>query len=142
MKYERLARQIAYRAHRNQYRHDKITPYITHCEAVASNFKDDLRRSVALLHDVIEDSHYDSRDLLRMGISFEIVREVSILTRIKSEKYSDYIKNIKKSKIATDVKLADIAHNYKTSSESARERYDKAIKILREKNEANISILF
>ena len=131
MKYEDIARQIATEAHKNQFRHDNVTPYITHCEAVASIFKDDEYKAVALLHDVLEDTNVSCNDILKLGISNKILANVLILTKPNNITYLEYIEQLKSYPIARAVKLQDIAHNYPTSKESARERYDKALKILK-----------
>lgn len=127
---------IAIKAHRGQYRRDGITPYIEHPKAVALNFNDPILKSIALLHDVMEDGDITVLDLAEQGISGKIINAVVILTKKRDEKYLDYILRIKNNPFATLVKIEDIKHNYPTTHKSKQERYDMALYILKgEKDE-------
>lgn len=133
IQYEPIAKEIAYKVHKNQFRRDGITSYIVHPKTVAENFKDDVCKSIAWLHDVLEDSTITENDLLKEGISVEIVFNVVMLTKTKNLSYNDYIKRITHFEKAKAVKLADISHNYKTATLKQKNKYDKAIKILKTK---------
>lgn len=101
---------IAYKAHRGQK--DKAgKAYILHPVFVAMHTKGIKRKTVALLHDVVEDTEITFDDLKRKGFDDEIVRAVQAITKIKGENYQDYLQRVKQNTIAKDVKLADLKHN-------------------------------
>jgi (p)ppGpp synthase/HD superfamily hydrolase len=103
-------------------------------------------QQVALLHDVLEDTPYTAEDLKVMEFSDSVINAVVILTRGENQEYMDYIRAIKASKnqIAIEVKLADLRHNIDpdrvaqlpASKRGIVKRYNEAIKILTEKNNA------
>ena len=124
---------IATQAHKNQYRRDGITPYITHPIVVASKFNDPILKSIALLHDVMEDSDITVTDLLKQKIPINVVNAVNILTKRDDETYLDYILRVKNNPYAMAVKIEDIKHNYPTTHKSKQERYDMALYILKGK---------
>ena len=68
---------------------------------------------VAVLHDVVEDTHVTLKHIQEHGFSKEVVDAVDAITRKEKpkERYKDYIKRVKKNNIATIVKLTDIRHN-------------------------------
>lgn len=87
--------------------------YINHLTKVASKLKCEKEKTIALLHDVIEDSDLSECDLLKMGYPKDVVDAVIILSRKDNETYSDFIKRIACSKnlSAIKVKLADLEDN-------------------------------
>ena len=66
---------------------------------------------VALLHDVLEDSDLTTDDLVEYGFPVEIVKAVKVLTKKQGVSYDIYLAEVKKSKVARRVKIADIMHN-------------------------------
>ena len=70
---------------------------------------------VALLHDVVEDSHTTIQQLKDAKFSNKIVAAVSLLTKKENQPYDDYISEIKRNPLATKVKLADLKDNMSTS---------------------------
>lgn len=106
----KLAHEIAKRAHKGQF--DKAgAPYILHPETVASFVTKDDEKIVAYLHDVIEDTPCQLRDLENAGFSSEIVNAVDLLTRKTGQSYKQYLKLVKTNELARVVKLADLKHN-------------------------------
>ena len=105
-----LALDIALHAHMGQ-RDKQGQLYIFHPVAVASQFTDEDRQVVGLLHDVVEDT---DTTLKTLSISFpeHIVNAVDAITHRKGETNDDYIRRCSKNLIATDVKRKDIAHNF------------------------------
>lgn len=87
--------------------------YINHLIKVASKVRSDEDKTIALLHDIIEDTNITKRDLLDMGFSKKIVDTVAILSRKKDETYSEFIQRIIDSKniSAIRVKIADLEDN-------------------------------
>ncbi|SUO79828.1 HD domain-containing protein [Streptococcus equinus] len=106
----KLAHEIAKRAHKGQV--DKAgAPYILHPETVASFVTKDDEKIVAYLHDVIEDTPCQLRDLENVGFSSEIIKAVDLLTRKTGQSYKQYLKLVKTNELARVVKLADLKHN-------------------------------
>lgn len=86
-------------------------PYIFHLLYVMNNVDDLNSKVVGVLHDILEDTDTTKNDLLNYGFSEDIVSEVEILTKVRDQKYMDYIENIKSNNIARKVKLIDLKHN-------------------------------
>lgn len=106
----KLAHEIAKRAHKGQV--DKAgAPYIVHPETVASFVTKDDEKIVAYLHDVIEDTPCQLKDLENAGFSSEIIKAVDLLTRKTGQSYKQYLKLVKTNVLARVVKLADLKHN-------------------------------
>jgi (p)ppGpp synthase/HD superfamily hydrolase len=123
--------RIAEEAHAGQKRKFTGEEYISHPLAVSNKFSDEDYKCVSILHDVIEDTYISSNDLLEQGIPEEIVDEVSILTKIRTETYCNYIKRVKTDKMATIIKIADINHNLSNLSQGTlRDKYELAKEIL------------
>jgi len=106
----RLAEQFCKKAHKGQL--DKGGhEYYLHPFAVAEICKTDEEKTVALLHDVIEDTDTTADDLLNAGFSDTVVNAVLTLTHRPDESYDDYIKRVKQNPLAKAVKLNDLRHN-------------------------------
>jgi (p)ppGpp synthase/HD superfamily hydrolase len=130
------ALMIAIQAHSGQT--DKQgKPYILHPLAVASQLDSLELKTIALLHDTIEDSWVTEEFLLENGIPEELVEVIALLTKPKDMTYEDYLRRVKTNPMALAVKKADLAHN--TSPERAgglndhrRAKYELAKRILSE----------
>lgn len=133
------ALKLCFDAHKEQV--DKSgMPYVFHPFHLAEQMDDELTTTVALLHDVVEDSPYTLEDLTAMGFPKEVVDAVALMTHGDGVPYMDYVAKIKENPIARAVKLADLRHN----SDSARvefvdegmrrrwEKYAAAIRLLEE----------
>lgn len=125
-----IARALAHKYHEGQFRWDKVTPYVTHPEAVAANFTDEKLKAVALLHDVIEDTPCTVIDLKKAGIPMDVIGSVAFLTREEGQDYLEYILELKKDEMARQVKIADINHNLLTVSPKNQSKYKLARYIL------------
>ncbi len=134
------AMMVAYNAHHGQV--DKCgIPYIFHPIHLAEQMDDEISCTVALLHDVVEDTEITIKDLAKL-FPVEVIDAVNLLTRNKETSYYEYIEALKSNKVAVKVKLADLDHNlditrmtYEDSLESVkvkalRSRYKKAKEIL------------
>ena len=100
-------------------------PYIIHPIEVAIIAVKEIglgKKSVvaALLHDVVEDSHYTFDNLLESGIPTHVVETLRLLTHSKDENYDDYILCIIQpdNKIAIAVKWNDLTHNLERGKRS------------------------
>ena len=114
-------------------------PYIFHPIAVAEMMGDDeYAVCVALLHDIIEDTPMTIHQLSCMHFPIEVVNAVEAITRKSDEKYMDYLVRVKENKLASKVKLGDLAHNsdlgrlsiVDKEALSLQKRYQKAIAFL------------
>ena len=87
----------------------------------------------AVLHDVVEDTDISLEEISMMGFDREVTYILSLLTKGKSEPYSDYIQRIKESRnvCAIIIKRADLKDNMEKSrllkplSEEDQKRLDK-----------------
>lgn len=90
-------------------------PYILHCLEVMNNvdkYEDDELRIIAVLHDLIEDTHWGIHDVaVRGNANDRIIEALELLTHIKGIPYEDYIAGICMNQDAIKVKMADIEHN-------------------------------
>jgi (p)ppGpp synthase/HD superfamily hydrolase len=134
---EELAFEIAKEAHAGQT--DKAgLDYILHPQQVAAMVTTDEEKAVALLHDIIEDTDVTAGELLAKGLPENVVEAVKALTKKDNQNYAAYLAGVKKNRLATAVKLADLKHNSDLSrlekiTQKDRERaekYRKAIEYL------------
>lgn len=130
----RRALKLAYKAHDGQLRKDSNVPYIIHPIRVSYCFNDLTRKTIAILHDVIEDTSFDFDDLRDAGMPDRIMNIVDILTRKKYETHMEYVKRVSKNEIATEIKIADIVDNLSDTisvqKQSMIDRYNKSLEIL------------
>lgn len=112
-------------------------PYINHPKAVASMVNSEVEKTVALLHDVVEDTPVTLECLRDLGFSEEVVAAVDAVTRRPGELRQDYLNRVAANKIATAVKIADLTHNADLSRISCvrplePKDYDRAYRYFRE----------
>lgn len=110
----RFALNIAHAAHRGQV--DKAgAPYVQHPIRVAKSVRGWDKKIVALLHDVIEDTSGPAQEfyktLILITFSSEISYAIDCITHKKNESRVEYYERVKRSPLAIEVKLADIADN-------------------------------
>lgn len=123
------AQSLAAKVHASQK--DKGgNPYINHIEGVAAGVESVEAKTVAYLHDVLEDTVTTEDDLKKEGFPAEIIEAVKTLTKYKDETYEEFIKRVGKNPLATKVKLSDLANNMDISripnpSEKDYERIEK-----------------
>jgi hypothetical protein len=104
------AAHIAAEAHLGQF--DKAgAPYVFHPMQLAMETTDIAERTVALLHDVVEDSRWTLDALSREGCPSAVLRAVDALTRRSGETYDEFISRVARDRLATRVKLLDLGHN-------------------------------
>jgi hypothetical protein len=123
------AEEIAAYIHANQYRKGGYIPYIEHPQDVVNRLGDNWELIVVgWLHDVLEQSDKTKEFLIQQGIPKYLVDEIVLLTHKKDASYSDYIDLISSSKIATQVKIADILSNLSGQpSINQIKKYSKAL---------------
>lgn len=87
-------------------------PYILHCLRVMMNTRgDECTKCAAVMHDLIEDTHYGFTDLAKLGFSQKTISILTLLTHLPETPYMDYIKIIGTSPEATEIKLRDLEDN-------------------------------
>ena len=132
-----FAYELAKRAHSGQV--DKAgVDYINHPVAVSDMVYPEEEKTVALLHDVVEDTGI-TIVCLRALFDDNIVDAVECLTRKSGESYNQYIRRVAENPIARNVKIADLAHNmdlarlpFVTDADFKRnEKYHKAMDFLK-----------
>jgi len=131
---------LATYAHRGQF--DKAgEPYICHPLRLMLTMSTLEERTVALLHDTVEDSPVTLNDLREAGYSSAVVEAIERLTHAEGVDYFDYVAKIKSNSLATKVKMADLRDNMNLSriakptmkDESRVEKYQKAMAMLEAK---------
>ena len=128
---------FCFEAHKNQQDKSGL-PYVFHPFHLAEEMDDEISATVALLHDVIEDTDYTLEELAAMGYPREVMDALALMIHDPSVPYMDYVEKIRSNPIATKVKLADLRHNsdltrLNTIDERALNRvkkYQEAIKLL------------
>lgn len=103
------AMKTAYAAHLGQTDKGDV-PYVFHPFHVAEQMDDEISCTVALLHDVVEDTPVT---LEALGEEFPpaVIEAVGLLTHGADTPYFTYLSLLKANPVAKKVKLADIAHN-------------------------------
>ena len=124
------ALQFATERHKGQTRWDGGA-YIRHPESVAKHFSDDLHKTVAVLHDVVEDKKATLQEVKDLFGS-KVERAVDALSRRSGESYKNFVRRCAKNQIAKAVKIADIEDNMGDVSATNSESVEKA-KNLRDK---------
>lgn len=103
---------IAVTAHAGQY--DKGgNPYILHVLKVMHYLKseDAELQTIAVLHDIVEDTDITYEELCQAGMSERVISAVSCLTKIKGQTQQEYLNAVLSNKDACLVKLQDLRHN-------------------------------
>jgi len=103
---------LAAQAHRGQrYPSPEAEPYILHPLRVMIEFGDPFDQMAAVLHDVVEDTDCQTRDLADRGFPPVVVTAIDCLTHRANEVYADYIERLSVNDIARRVKIIDLRHN-------------------------------
>lgn len=86
-------------------------PYVLHPIRVMLHCDTIEEKTVAMLHDLLEDTDVTEAELRREGFPAEIVEAVLCLTKTEGEDYMLYIERICQNRLAARVKLADLWDN-------------------------------
>ena len=103
------AMKYAYNAHLGQLDYNNV-PYIFHPYHLAEQMDDEVSCTVALLHDVVEDTEITIEDL-KKEFPTKVTDAVALLTHDEAVDYFDYVNALKHNDVARKVKLADLDHN-------------------------------
>lgn len=106
-----IAFQIAMKHHKEQIDKSGMT-YFWHPLRVANSLKGWKLQTIAILHDILEDTPETVDSLYEAGITDkEVLDAIVAITKTKDETYKDYLKRVKNNPLARLVKLADINDN-------------------------------
>lgn len=134
------AKKIAYERHANQL--DKGgNPYIEHPKYVAAHVNTVLDKTVAWLHDTIEDTGYTVSMMRADGFDDNVIAAVQLLTHKKGEPYLDYIKSLASNETARNVKIADLHNNMDLTRLPVNDRNTDDVKHRMNKYTKALSIL-
>ena len=130
------ALEIAVKAHKGQVDKNGMA-YILHPMAVAAQLDTLELKTIAILHDTIEDTDVTAEYLLEKGIPKQIVETVQLLSKPEDEEYESYLRRVKENPLAKAVKLADLAHNTSPEratglNEARKKKYELAKRVLSE----------
>ncbi|MCD7892236.1 MAG: GTP pyrophosphokinase [Erysipelotrichaceae bacterium] len=116
------AMKLMFEKHKDQV--DKVgVPYVFHPFHVAETLDDEISVTIALLHDIVEDTDM-TFEQLSLDFPKEVIEPLKLLTHEKNFDYFDYIKKIGTNQIARKVKLADLRHNSDLSRMDHPTSYD------------------
>ena len=87
------AMKLAYKAHEGQVDRSGV-PYIFHPIHLAEQMDEEISCTVALLHDVVEDTEVTLAEL-EQAFPPAVTEAVCLLTHDKSVDYYDYVRNLK-----------------------------------------------
>ena len=112
-KQQQLSKAVNIAAHAHVAQFDKGgKPYILHPIHLMSQLLFDTQlATIAVLHDVVEDSNWTLADLKREGMSARVISALMCLTHEKGQSYEDYIEGICTNYDAIRVKRKDLEHN-------------------------------
>ena len=113
MKKTMLGEAIVIATHAHAEQMDKGgMPYILHPLHLMNQLMFDTElATIAVLHDVVEDSKVTFKDLEEYGFSFRIINALRLLTHSNADSYSVYIEKIASNYDAIRVKRKDLEHN-------------------------------
>lgn len=128
--------ELSVKAHGPQIRRNHGGPYIGHVFDVMNGVEGYNAKTVAVLHDVLEDTKVKVKQLHAIGVPPIVIEAVQALTKPPYAETSDaaYLAYIRETvvpnKLARQVKLADLASNLRTADRAHRNKYLKAQAIL------------
>lgn len=113
MKYTLLGEAIVIATHAHDGQFDKGgKPYILHPLHLMTKLMFDIElATIAVLHDVIEDSPVTIAELAELGFSPRTLVALELLTHKKGDSYTAYIYKISRNYDAIRVKRKDLEHN-------------------------------
>ncbi len=87
------------------------SPYVLHPLRMACALKTEAEQIVAVLHDVVEDTHWTFDDLRREGYPDHILDALDCVTKRPGENYEAFVTRSASNPVARQVKLADLEDN-------------------------------
>ena len=133
--------ELAVKHHKGQY--DKGgKPYILHPLRLMMSVDTDDEKIVAVMHDLVEDTHITIAYLRSAGFSEKVLSALDCVTNRDNEDYESFIERIAQNPLATKVKLADLEDNMDLSriSEPSKKDYKRIEKYKRAKTRLSLKI--
>ena len=87
---------LCFEAHKDQLDKSGL-PYVFHPFHLAEQMTDEVTTTVALLHDVVEDSDITLEALTEMGFPDAVTKAIALLTHDSAVPYMDYVAKIKEN---------------------------------------------
>jgi (p)ppGpp synthase/HD superfamily hydrolase len=101
---------IAIEAHRGKQ--DRYgAPYVLHPLRVMGRVSTPEAQTVAVLHDVVEDTRWTFEDLEAEGFPPRIIEALKCVTKQEGEEYEQFVRRSASNPLARIVKLADLEDN-------------------------------
>lgn len=138
-----LSAAVAFAADQHRDQTDRAgVPYILHTLKVMYYLRSDDYElmSIAVLHDVIEDTKATYEDLKNIGMTPRVIAGVAAMTKLPGQTADEYLMQVLKNQDAVLVKMADLRHNSDirrlkgvTEKDIKRiEKYNKMYEVLKE----------
>ena len=113
-------------------------PYILHPLRVMLQLQQTDQQIVAVLHDILEDTHTTTQDLQNLGFQTHIIQAIQALTKLRHETRVQAAMRTAQNPLACAVKIADVQDNMNltripnpTARDLARlEEYRQVLEIL------------
>ena len=113
-------------------------PYILHPLRVMLQLQQPDQQIVAVLHDILEDTHTTAQDLQNLGFQTHIIQAIQALTKLRHETRVQAAMRTAQNPLACAVKIADVQDNMNltripnpTARDLARlEEYRQVLEIL------------
>jgi (p)ppGpp synthase/HD superfamily hydrolase len=103
---------LAARLHRgDRYPSPEAEPYVFHALRVMLQFADPADQTVAVLHDVVEDTEITLDGLRDAGYRPDIITAIDALTHHCHDSYEQYIERVARNPVARRVKIVDLEEN-------------------------------
>lgn len=104
------ALEIAVTAHKGQVQKSGA-PYVLHPLRLMFLVDSEEEQIAAVLHDVVEDTHWELAELKSEGFSQVVLDALDCLTHQDGVDYKSYIEKVASNSVARAVKLADLRDN-------------------------------
>jgi (p)ppGpp synthase/HD superfamily hydrolase len=110
--YELLQKAVGIAVEAHQGQKDRYgLPYILHPLRVMARVDAAREKTVAVLHDVVEDTNWTLEDLRREGFPDPLLHALDCVTKREGEPYEKFVERSASDPLARRVKLADLEDN-------------------------------
>jgi len=97
----------AHKAQKDRYG----APYVLHPLRIMARVETTREKTVAILHDVVEDTEWTFEKLRQEGFPEDIISALDCLTKREKEPYEDLVKRAAANPLARRVKISDLEDN-------------------------------
>lgn len=121
--------EFARAKHRGQKDLNSEDYFLVHLRGVARGVESNKEKTVAYLHDIVEDTDVTIEEIYIM-FSSDVAKAVDLLTKTPGIDYQVYLERIKENDLARAVKLSDLRNNTSPSRLAKRELKERDLKRL------------